>query len=298
MYNPSIMEKLFGMMFEPVWGKGAGCEARLVPNWPGKKELLAGRDQYLTEHQADTYRLLKTVYPDKKDEHVRQATRLYLEAVYMTESMRKISPLPQVLPFSVGPDFRPCQNALQTSFIAEKRLGKQWFSVEMTVSIDGIFKHLKSLDDQLITFYVNYEGDPVRLVEVICKLKQKALLELDIYYLVGAVHEWAHLLFYQVFARGDRKREYDLARNEFIREMYNSGELTMLQYTNEYYALDSEYKARVWSVGFLRRYFPDSQMINNVKLELDIGRSVRNLRSEKGSKPVTQQAYSVRRHNH
>lgn len=248
-------------------------DRKLVVEWPDREQFLKDRDVYLETYLAKEIRVNSNYVKDLPEDEIVLLSRLSLEAKFVFELMKKISPVRLEIKNNFDNVYNVGRNALtsvarRSEVETDRTLSvdfKLWFK-----SLIPLIRKAKNYDLVLADTEKLLDGDyPYEEARKIALRQRDLRLEyLDVFIMSSSVQEFAHMLYIQGKDRGSkRKREGWKANVDFQNDSRNARRGA----TDEYLSLNIEYSGRLWEQEFLRHLFPDSPRLNEVQDEIKRG---------------------------
>ncbi len=215
-------------------------------DWPDNPEFFRMRDEYLKDHMEAASEQVKGLSRVGQREKPVVA-RLICEAMFMTDLMRKISPIKLEHPVNI-------------KFIHDVKEDDISFGSKMSVTP----KYNES-GETLLSFDLTLNLDAV-IDEAESNLRNQKLFESDAQYLSSPVHEFGHMLYIQEASKNPGRKQTEYKDLTGDTDRYEN--LSEVEFDYLLKASDLEIKGRLWQIAFLRKYFKHSNLTFRVDRNL------------------------------
>ncbi len=219
-------------------------EGKFRVEWPSEKELISERDEYLENHMNEAIKEIHSYFPSEDEQVIKLVARMMAETIFMMKKIRKITPLYLGVETKVNKLFKIENNDSDLSMNELQNAKNEITGMDFNIHLDAYLQNARD-----------------------CATGAFPVEELDAYALGGAVHEFAHIMYYWEAVKGSKSKEH----GKFLLD--NGPELGLVSHDPDeaYLGSDLEVRARRWELSFLKKYYPSSKMYRRVQKDLSLG---------------------------
>jgi len=293
-----------GLVLQPLEKR----DRRLKIEWPDRKELLGGRDEYVNKHRGEEKDNLKKLFPNRSDKRIGQLEKICLGARYMIEQLQRISPIPLEVPIEIVEQNNNKNFGIMSASQHDNERGqldRAIFNINLFLWDEALEAYIgkKRIFVDSLSLSVKdkvWIGDAKEIVE---ERNGKVVEYLEQVGMSSTVHEFAHLLYMQ---QSNNEVFRTIKTNEPEKGQHRRSKVWgLVQALNtpvrsqedmdDYLALDIETRARLWELDFLKHCFPESVEIPSIRADLKIGKDVRQKKKEEGIRSTEFSANEVQK---